>query len=353
MGILKVFLKSILIIVISIVVFIAIAIIFAIVFLFIIPNLNYTVSVYDNDTGKPLQNAKITVRYEMGIDGGGRKTFSTDQNGKAVFSMKNIDDEAIGATGRLESFLVEKDGYHFGGINSYQKASLRHNYTIKLNKYKNPKNLILATVTFHEKDGANFLEAVLTKDINKIKNLPSNSDISKIDFDFPEVANSETEKNHIGKGTATIRFYGEGGVQQLPGGVGKSLMTDHNYALDNLFIAPVDGYSKELSLMSGGEYVAKLRDGKHYMKFTTFISKDLDGINYAEITFYIQPLENNNLEVNLTSLESNLKSIVDENTFSGAYDSPLDKDIMANIYDFQLERNEINRYDSAVFNALK
>lgn len=344
MNIFKIIVKGVLGLL-TIVAIIIIAVVILIAFWFWDLGRGYVVNVYDSDSGKPLQNAKVTAEYEIGIDGWGKKIFLTDGRGKAVIEG--------GTAGRLVSFLVEKDGYHFGGINSYQKAFSGHKYTIKLNKYKNPQNLILATITFHEKDKADFLDAILNKDINKIKNLPSGTEISKVDFDFPEVSNSEAEKNHTGRGTAIIRFYGAGGVQQLSGGGEKTLMTDYDYALDNLFLAPANGYSKELSLVSGGEYIAKLRDGKHYMKFTTFISKDLDGINYAKITFYIQPLENNNLESNLTSLESKLRSIISKDPYGNVYDSSLDKSILANIYDFPSDRKEITSYNISVFQALK
>lgn len=69
------------------------------------------------------------------------------------------------------------------------------------------------------------------------------------------------------------------------------------YDFENLFFAPQDGYEQDLDIEAGKSYVARLRDGVHYMKFHVFGNKT-DGKSYACMTAYVQPLESPNLEFN-------------------------------------------------------
>lgn len=192
---------------------------------------------------------------------------------------------------------VTKEGYHPNGRNHSLLINIPPWIDIvTLRKIKSPQKLIVKEIDFYEGSRADFLSGILEKNITKISSL--NKELNypgEIDFDFPEISNEGQGSNVIGRGLAKIRFYGQGGIQQIPRG-GEEHRIARPYAIENLVEAPRSGYTKELVIKSGAQYVAKLRDGKHYMKFEVFISKNISGRNHTKLSFFIQPEESNNLE---------------------------------------------------------
>lgn len=270
------------------------------------PQLQQTVHVYDHDSGTPIENAKVAVEFSVGWGSYAYKDYFTNPDGTITFSLHDAaPNETIGQTNHIS---VVKAGYHINGINvgddfNGHKISDARDMTVRLRKIKNPQSLIIKKINFHQGDQADFLYALVGKDYAKIGNISSGISTAAIDFEFTVVGNTAVEKTVIGQGLATIRFYGAGGIQQLPNGGARYSGSEDPYALENLLEAPLDGYTQELALASGAQYVARLRDGQHYMKLTPFIFKALDGTNYIRMTFFIQPEATNNLE-NLNTMPS-------------------------------------------------
>jgi hypothetical protein len=266
---------------------------------------DYIVKIYDNDSNLPIEGAKVRVVFTTGWGNHGIKEILTDEEGRVVFSIYDVlDTKKFGTSGEPTSLLVDKEGYHKEGMND-NRFDKDHNYIIMLNKIKDPQSLIKKSITFRQGDKADFLTAIASNDSKKLRNIPVDEITSNIDFDFPEIKNEFSEqKNVIGPGTARIRFFGAGGIQELPT---DTFANSHlkDFVLENVFNAPTSGYKKELEIVSGGEYIARLSDGRHYMKLTASVLKTINvGDNYAEIEFYIQPQESTNLEHIETLLKS-------------------------------------------------
>ncbi len=254
-----------------------------------------TIYVYDYDTNKPVLNAQVTIDFCClnGLGGGDiTKTYFTNSSGKISFPPTN-GTAGLFAQKPLKAD-IKKEGYYeyyFGeylAMDPFSQKAVK----VKIRKPANPQNLIVVTnIKFQSSDKADILTALAEKDLSKIKNYPSNIQTSNTDFNFPEISySSEKGKN---TSSAKIQFYGEGGIQQIA--------KDGYYGnLENLFAAPAQGYKQELQLEHAGQYVARLSDGKHYMKMQVFIDSVVGKVgeaDYVQINFYIQPEQaNKNLE---------------------------------------------------------
>lgn len=259
------------------------------------------ISVVDQDTSRPIPDVSVEIqRYIPFVGCREDSIYKTNSTGQITIESHG---DSLAAT--VCAIHAEKTGYHPNGKNPSKSGILSEHsdtspraQTIRLQKIQNPQELFKKQLEFQQGDRANFLSAILDRDSRKIKRIPSNvNQTDEIDFDFPIISNEAQERNAIGRGFAKIRFYGNGGIQQLPGGEGSDYAGNRFYPLENLIHAPKDGYVQELMLAPGGQYVARLRDGKHYVKFTShLITKYLSGVNFARLIFYIQPLATDRLE---------------------------------------------------------
>lgn len=258
-----------------------------------------TVKVVDYESSLPISDADVEIYKSELFSGCSLKDIiSTAANGKA-----DIKYEARSLGPSLCQIHVDKEGYHSNGLNKIESYEGRNevknkNITIKLRKIVNPQQLLLIMSTIHEGDRLDLLSILPSEKKGIIHYTPTKILDSDIDFDFPVVVNESPEKNTIGRGSATIRFFGEGGIQELIREDDLLGQIDlRHYSLGNVILAPKEGYSKQMVLKTGGQYIARLRDGQHYMKFKSeIISKDLKGIPYAELIIRLQPLSNENLE---------------------------------------------------------
>lgn len=185
--------------------------------------------------------------------------------------------------------IVNKIGYHVNGANRMNTLSGLLGFKIVLlNKIQNPQSLIKFKRDFGPNTGMDALSYL--KDLNS-KILPENMIGDKeLDFTFIPVGIIDSNSSVSGKVGDLIykmQFNGEGGVQAVSADDTKDNAGAKYYDLENLLVAPESGYKKELEVKSGKGYVAKLRDGKHYMVFSLLGSS---------MTGYIQPEESKNLE---------------------------------------------------------
>lgn len=204
---------------------------------------------------------------------------------------------------------VSKEGYHINGANKANTISkflgLR---IIKLNKIQNPQPLIKFNRVFKPNTGMDVLSYL--KDINPSV-LPENMFRDKEDdFTFipiGEITPESKVSGLVGDPIYKLKFNGEGGIQAVSRDDTKGSMVSLYFDLENLLIAPNSGYQKELEIMSGKGYVARLRDGKHYMVFY---------VEGSIMVGYIQPEESRNMEYVGLSINNSL----DYNKNSSNYD---------------------------------
>lgn len=205
---------------------------------------------------------------------------------------------------------VSKEGYHLNGANKantiYKFLGLR---IIKLNKIKDPQPLIKFNRVFKPNTGMDVLSYLKDIDFNV---LPENMIRDKEnDFTFLSIGKITPESGRtgmVGDLIYKLKFYGEGGIQEVSKDDTKGSAVSLYFDLENLLVAPNSGYQKELDIISGKGYVARLRDGKHYMVFF---------VEGSTMVGYIQPEENSkNMEyVGLTENNS-----FDYNKNSSNYD---------------------------------
>jgi len=234
------------------------------------------ITVLDNDTGVPIIGARVKIAYPT-IAWNPCSLHSTKMTNSGVATLHSSD-------GTFCSVDITKYGYHDNGLNEGTKGFKSNSYVIKLTSIKDPQNLITKSLYLKAGDRADFLSALNAKNIAELKPISSDTKI-QINPDF-KIENI-SEDNML-EPVVKIKFFGDGGVQSIS--KEQERHTGRAYQLENLTIAPSDGYEKELDLRYGVEYVAKLRDGLHYMKLM------LGG--EGTITFFIQPKESPNLETN-------------------------------------------------------
>lgn len=204
---------------------------------------------------------------------------------------------------------VNKSGYHVNGANRINTLSGLLGFKIVLlNKIQNPQSLIKFKRDFGPNTGMDVLSYL--KDLNP-KILPENMiGDEELDFTFIPVGTIDSNSSVSGKVGDLIykmQFNGEGGGQAVSTDDTKDYAGAKYYDLENLLVAPESGYKKELEVKSGKGYVARLRDGKHYIVFSLLGSS---------MTGYIQPEESKNLEY--VGLSDN--DFLPENKNIGNYD---------------------------------
>jgi hypothetical protein len=184
---------------------------------------------------------------------------------------------------------VNKSGYHVNGANRTSTVlGLLGFKIIILHKIQDPQQLIKFKRDFAPNTGMDVLSYL--QDLDS-KVLPENMIGEKeLDFTFIPIGTIDSNSNASGKVGDLIykmKFNGEGGIQTVSADGTKDDMGSLYYDLENLLVAPNSGYQKELEVKSGESYIARLRDGKHYMVFYLLGSA---------MTGYIQPSETRNLE---------------------------------------------------------
>ncbi len=222
---------------------------------------------------------------------------------------------------------VSKEGYHINGANKFKTLpgflGLR---IVKLNEIDNPQEFVVFNRHFTSKKPSMNIATYLYNLNPNLDPINFKDEEEDYDFIFSEIGNEAKDKNTIGPAILKIEFSGDGGVQAISADdIGHSAVSQY-FDLENLLEAPVDGYQKSLFIESGKSYVARLKDGAHYMKFHVFSSKNIErdeegkeiGVSYACMTGYIQPEKTTNL--NFVGVYDNIFCSEDSNPKDSAYD---------------------------------
>lgn len=223
--------------------------------------------------------------------------------------------------------IVSKEGYHINGANEIKALPGFWNLRIvKLNKIDNPSEFVTFNRRFTSKRPSMNIS-------NYLYNLNPNLDPDGIkneeedyDFIFTEINNEAKDINTVGRPIMKIEFSGDGGVQAISADDTNNDSVSQYFDMENLLEAPTDGYQKSLFIQSGKSYVARLKDGAHYMKFHVFSTKNPErneegkevGVSYACMTGYIQPQETTNL--NFVGIYENIFCSEDSNPKNSMYD---------------------------------
>lgn len=187
---------------------------------------------------------------------------------------------------------IEKDGYYTNGARKIKSLpGLFGVRIISLNKIKNPQPLVKFEYEFPVDTKVDVLSYLNNPD-SDFKKESSSEEYDFIispngeGFDMKTIDGKEL-KILDGNSTHNIKFNGEGGIMRISNNdMYLYAFNDLYYEIENLLVAPASGYQKEIKLAQGRGYVAKLRDGKHFIVFyaTAFSGK-------VEMTGYIQPKE--------------------------------------------------------------
>jgi hypothetical protein len=245
--------------------------------------------VVDSATNKPVSGVGVSFAVSNWANGcGNERTSVTNKLGIASF----------GGIVFPCQITISRDGYHTNGSNDPRELNGFLGFKkIKIHRIENPQEPIVFDRVFTEsRPGMDVLSYL--RDLNPDTEPENLLGDQELDFSFTTISNSELEKNVYGRAILRMHFNGEGGVQAISdqAGTGNDAGKLY-YDLENLLLAPQDGYKQDLDIEAGKSYVARLRDGAHYMKFHVFGSKR-DGENYACMTAYVQPNESTNLEFN-------------------------------------------------------
>lgn len=221
-----------------------------------------SVQVVDGDTGTPVSNATVTYQYSNWSTGcGDAAVVTTDSKGRSSSPKKSY----------ICAVSAIAPGYHINGSNTALIPRIKI-----YRQLQNDQPLPLAKA-FKKNEGMDVLSYIAnftTSITQAIKPVQSN------DFLFTELASTEITTSHGDTaingeaGIAHMRFFGEGGVQEISDVAAIHTGGEYYFDMENMRIAPDKGFEKELDIVPGKPYVAKLRDGQHYMKFHIFAWKD-------------------------------------------------------------------------------
>jgi len=194
---------------------------------------------------------------------------------------------------------VSKEGYHLNGANNVDVVPGIFGFRILfLNKIQDPQAFIHFEREFTlQEPGMDVLSYL--RDSQPSLDPSEMIGNQENDFIFTVIKNEgrkDTEYQTIGPIQVKIKFFGEGGVQLISRDDDRGNAGSNYYDIENLLEAPVSGYKEELFLESGKSYIARLRDGLHYMKFSIFATEDLKRESFVCINGYIQPEASKNLE---------------------------------------------------------
>jgi hypothetical protein len=188
---------------------------------------------------------------------------------------------------------VQKSGYHDNGVDYFNLPSIlfRTNIII-LNKKIINTDIIEFHRVFTKSDLG--MDALTYLSDSSLEVSPEQMEIfKKFDFKFSE-HHGKVGSNTIAPISGAVKFFGEGGVQKI-GSYGDQNVRSF-FEMENLLTAPLFGYKSEMTLESQQAYVARLRDGKHYMKFKTHFTIEGSNYNFC-INGFIAKKESRNLEV--------------------------------------------------------
>ncbi len=309
------------------------------------------ITILDADTALPISDATVIITKGEGWGGHVSDRKQSDMNGRILIQYE----EGFMLGPSFSQVDVVKEGYHPRGLNEndlyganwnmgVDKLSVKKPPVIRLRKIVNPSKLTRIESVFHKYDQADILselpfdaQRVFTEhkyvQTGILAQVPLNNaqyptnvrkyDIATntvyydpsmyhrkvdIDFDFAEIHRKETPEQED-RSYAIMRFFGNGGIQEISA----ANNNDQAYGLQNVIEAPVDGYTKELLLKPGGQYIARLRDGAHYFKFSPDIKKDEKGNPRVKLVLFLQPNLIANLETDVVRnfyLESSVGGLV-------------------------------------------
>ena len=193
---------------------------------------------------------------------------------------------------------VSKEGYHVNGANRINTLPGIFGFRIvELNKIRDPQENFIQFNRVFTKEYPDMNVLLYLSKLNEGLNPNETKNDVDPDFKFNVIGNTELAANAIGSAVLEIEFFGNGGIQSISKDYTGSDGWAEYYDMENLLEAPIDGYQKNLKIEEGKSYVTRLKDGKHYMKFHVFGSKNYENnTSYACMTGYIQPLESRNLE---------------------------------------------------------
>src|SRR5581483_6769711 len=225
----------------------------------------HLILVLDDQSLRPVGGANVETWRHNGFNG------CSSISREYIGGLGLIFTRGTGPLNRLCNISVKKEEYHPNGKGN-EKISGAGIDLIRIRRMEHPERLIYKVLEFQKGDKADLLTPLL-EDSRKIRRIPANAHpAGEIDFDLPADGTAASIPRAIGASGVRIRFFGEGGIVQVPAAIGVGHDLYWNYALENVIEAPKEGYSKELFLERGGVYVARLRDGKHYLKFTVSLS---------------------------------------------------------------------------------
>ncbi|HRH30638.1 MAG TPA: hypothetical protein PK886_01035 [Candidatus Paceibacterota bacterium] len=222
--------------------------------------------VIDGDTGNRIAGATITYQYANFADGCGKpQTSTTNSNG--VARQQN--------SAFICAVMASAPGYHLNGENRTSHIMKK----IILYKQLNEDIPIEFNRVFKEGEGMDVLTYLKNSNVlqtNSIKTEETD------DFTFTKLSSTEVtmqngmKATNSQEGIARMKFTGDGGVQVISEMPSNHTAGEFYFDMENMRVAPNDGYTQELDIIPGKSYVARLRDGKHYMKFHIFASKNFD-----------------------------------------------------------------------------
>lgn len=278
-----------------------------------------TIIITDAQTGNPIEGADIAMEksWLCTPDFTEYTTYKTNEKGVAKIKKNRFACE----------IEVSKDGYFPNGISERFSFPFRLKISLQKELY-NPQ--IHASQHIYEGDSVDILNAVVSPVIlateegettyieyEPIKTIiPSETPQKEADFTVKEIKKVKELLNGHYEYQTKIEFTGFGGVREVPAslenridGKGSKLKRGMPYDLFNLVNPPEDGYIRELTISATTHdysygtkkmFVAKLRDGKTFVKIILHNGTDNNGKGYffmivlpfAEYPIIQQVLEN-------------------------------------------------------------
>lgn len=245
------------------------------------------VIVRDAETHKPIAGAEVSIEVANFATGCGNPVIVKTNSFGFAFSKHTLFPCRISAW---------KNGYHVNGYNTFSESKSFLVSSLKLHQINNPITPLTINARSKQNQGIDILSKIEEKSGSDFS-IAGTSQKDNIDFDFPSIINYGKTQNTAGSYEAKIRFYGEGGIQKITDNREPTNDASASYfAMENLLVAPTDGYQKEMIIRSGESYVAKLRDGEHYFKFHPFIADSFESKeSYLCMTTFVNPDKGLNL----------------------------------------------------------
>lgn len=239
--------------------------------------------IVDADSGLPVANAVITYRYYNTGDYCGQPVSRTSSGNGVVFSPLRFGICAIDAV---------SPGYHYNGYNHTNHVPKE----IKLYARHSQEVPVLLSQQLFEQERMNILDAVLRspeEGFQQVLQTPP------FDFQVEEVVYrpGSNEPNQI----AYIRFFGKGGIQQISHDPPTTNNDQRLFDLENLRTAPSHGYVDAMEIVPGKAYVARLRDGHHYIKFYVRLLRKDYSVPYVQFFILANAQASPNLDFANTS----------------------------------------------------